>query len=617
MEASSATLGMGGTGTAATQQQDVPEPEQSNSAGVTAVLRQFSYMNNINYGGGHVLPLRLPSGLVGAEKRGRCCASLEAGTTLRYEAAQLLKLAGPLLIEGVTNIGTQVVATTCVARLGGGPLALGALVLAQTQLNFSYSVICGMASAMETCCGQAFGARQYHLLGLMLQCAQVLCLSISLPAVIAWASGAMGPLLTWLGQPPDVAAAAGSLLSRIWPVLPLLTVSETTGQYLLAQGVAVPASLAGTMMLMMAAPTYWMIIRWLGWLPGVAYSQVGLQSLAVAVVVAWRVARDTWLSRQHPERATWGGWSLHALKGLPAYAQFAVPAACMLCLEWWIWETVVFLAGLLPQDDAPVQLGAMGFVMQLSILTWTLSYSVGTGAATRIANALGARQALNARRIFRLACSMLLCVNVCVAATVWVARRRLTSLLTPDEAVASAMMRILPAAILGVIGDGQVAVLGGLLRAAGRQYTGACLHVITYWLIGLPLGCVLGFKAGMGALGLWMGVASATALQAVALHVWVALRLDWRGEVLRSHATLQSLLGSHPALSNEDRPGSGARGEGGGEEDGGAEDGGAEDRGAEGGARADGEEGGDAGSRDGSLVGGGNGGDSITQPLLT
>lgn len=77
---------------------------------------------------------------------------------------------------------------------------------------------------------QAYGAGQYHLLGMVLQCAQALCLAIAAPAAAAWATGAMGPLLAWLGQPPDVAAATGRLLQLTWPVLLLLSVSETTAQ---------------------------------------------------------------------------------------------------------------------------------------------------------------------------------------------------------------------------------------------------------------------------------------------------------------------------------------------------------------------------------------------------
>jgi hypothetical protein len=87
--------------------------------------------------------------------------------------------------------------------------------------------------------------------------------------------------------------------------------------------------------------------------------------------------------------------------------------------------------------------------------------------------------------------------------------------------------------------------------------SGALLHFATYWLLGLPLGVLLGFHFGLGALGLWMGVASATACQAVALHAWVAARLDWRAEVKRSQATLTTLLDSHAVgdLDREEPPG--------------------------------------------------------------
>ena len=39
----------------------------------------------------------------------------------------------------------------------------------------------------------------------------------------------------------------------------------------------------------------------------------------------------------------------------------------MLCLEWWVWEVVVFVTGLLP-TNAEAQLGAIGFVMQVTVV---------------------------------------------------------------------------------------------------------------------------------------------------------------------------------------------------------------------------------------------------------
>ncbi|GBF99158.1 hypothetical protein Rsub_12125 [Raphidocelis subcapitata] len=569
--------------------------------------RELSYLQAVNFAGGLLLPLRLPS--AHAIHKRPSAAYLEAGTLLGEEAGRLLKLAGPLFIEGITNIGAQLVATTTVSRLGAGPLALSALVLAQTQLNFGYSIVCGIAAAMETCAGQAFGARHYALLGLILQCAMALCLLFAVPTAALWASGAMAPLLVRLGQLPDVAAAAGSLLQLMWPVLPLLVVSETTGQYLLAQGVAAPASVAGLTSLACAVPAYWWLVGRLGWLRGAPAAQVSLQAIAAVVVVAWRSARDARVARTEPHRATWRGWSFEALRGLPTYARYAVPAAAMLCAEWWIWEAVVFLAGLLP-SRAEVQLGALGFVMQVSIATWTLSYSIGTGAATRIANALGAGHASNARRIFVLACCLLAVANSAVAATLWCLRHRLSAALTPDPEIGAEVRRILPAAILGVVGDGQVAVLGGLLRAAGRQSTGALIHFCTYWLFGLPAGVLLGFVFEWGALGLWMGVASATALQAVALHAWVALGLDWQREVRRSAATVGALLGSTGATPTPAAAPARSFAIAGLEEDGLTEE--EEDGDEEGG-------GGGAGAGAGSALtspAGAGGGSGLTSPLL-
>lgn len=148
----------------------------------------------------------------------------------RTHTQRLLKLAAPLFVESAANIGTQLVATTVVSRRGGGARALSALALAQTQLSVGVSVVCGLAAAMETFCGQAFGARQFRLLGRVLQCALALCMCVAAPAAALWALGGVAPALRALGQAPRASEEAGILLARMWPVLPLLAVSETTGQ---------------------------------------------------------------------------------------------------------------------------------------------------------------------------------------------------------------------------------------------------------------------------------------------------------------------------------------------------------------------------------------------------
>ena len=50
-------------------------------------------------------------------------------------------------------------------------------------------------------------------------------------------------------------------------------------------------------------------------------------------------------------------------------------------------------------------------------------------------------------------------------------------------------------------------VMGGVLRGSGRQYIGAIVNFIAYYIIGIPLAIVLGFKTTLGIIGIWIGMA--------------------------------------------------------------------------------------------------------------
>lgn len=56
-----------------------------------------------------------------------------------------------------------------------------------------------MASAMETLCGQAYGAKQYHMMGIYLQCSWLILLGVAVLLTPTYIFS--GQLLTALGQP--------------------------------------------------------------------------------------------------------------------------------------------------------------------------------------------------------------------------------------------------------------------------------------------------------------------------------------------------------------------------------------------------------------------------------
>jgi MATE family multidrug resistance protein len=75
-----------------------------------------------------------------------------------------------------------------------------------------------------------------------------------------------------------------------------------------------------------------------------------------------------------------------------------------------------------------------------------------------------------------------------------------------DSDLVREVSKILPLVALFQIVDGLGAVTGAILRAKAQQDVGAVLNLVGYYVIGIPFGLVLGFKVGLGLIGLWIGL---------------------------------------------------------------------------------------------------------------
>ena len=101
------------------------------------------------------------------------------------------------------------------------------------HLAFSFLLQLGMSSATETLCGQAFGAKQYHMMGIYLQRSWIVDAVVAtiLTPLFIFAT----PLFILLGQEEEVAIAAGNVSLWFIPILYCYVFILTIQMYLQAQ----------------------------------------------------------------------------------------------------------------------------------------------------------------------------------------------------------------------------------------------------------------------------------------------------------------------------------------------------------------------------------------------
>ncbi|KAG6575186.1 Protein DETOXIFICATION 34, partial [Cucurbita argyrosperma subsp. sororia] len=148
------------------------------------------------------------------------------------ESRKLWRIAGPIAFNILCNYGMNSFTSIFVGHIGD--LELSAIAISLNVIsNFSFGFLLGMGSALETLCGQAYGAGQLNMLGVYMQRSWIILLGtcvVLLPLYI-YAT----PILELLGQEPKIANMAGKFSIQIIPQMFSLAINFPTQKFLQAQ----------------------------------------------------------------------------------------------------------------------------------------------------------------------------------------------------------------------------------------------------------------------------------------------------------------------------------------------------------------------------------------------
>ncbi|KAF3966506.1 hypothetical protein ACB098_11G066900 [Castanea mollissima] len=439
-----------------------------------------------------------------------------------WESRLLWILSGASIIVSVFNYMLTFATLSFTGHLGSLELA-GASIASVGIQGLAYGIMLGMASAVQTVCGQAYGAKKYGALGIICQRAIILHLGAAvLLTFLYWFSG---PILIAIGQSESIAEQGQVFAHGLILQLYAFAISCPMQRFLQAQNIVNPLAYMAVGVFLLHILLSWLVVYVLDY---------GLMGAALTLSLSWWILvilNALYILLSPSCKDTWTGFSMKAFTGIWPYFKLTIASAVMLCLEIWYSQGLVLISGLL--SDPTISLDSISICM--NYLNWDINFMLGLSAAAsvRVSNELGAGHPKVAKFSVWVVNGTSLSISIIFSALVLILRVELSELFTSDTEVIEAVSNLTPLLAISVLLNGIQPILSGVAIGSGWQAIVAYVNLATYYVIGLPIGCVLGFKTSLGVAGIWWGMIVGVLLQTVTLIILTA-RTNWDAEVQKA-----------------------------------------------------------------------------------
>ncbi|XP_071715812.1 protein DETOXIFICATION 14-like [Rutidosis leptorrhynchoides] len=424
------------------------------------------------------------------------------------EMKKLGLIAGPMVAVTLSQYLLQVTSVMMVGHLGELALSSTSIAISLSSVT-GFSLILGMSSALETLCGQAYGAQQYKKIGTQTYTAFLSLLLVCIPLAIFWRY--TGSLLILIGQSPSISHEAGKFITWLIPALFAYAILQPLVRYFLMQSMIFPMLLSSLAALCLHIPVCW----------GLVYkTDLGNIGAAISMGISmWLNAIFLLFYMMYsPSCAkTRSPISVDVLYGMKQFFTFAVPSAVMICLEWWSYEFLILLSGLLPNPE--LETSVLSVCLNTISTLYAIPYGFAAGVSTRVSNELGAGNPKGARLAVKAIMILAVVETSIVSAIVFGNRHVFGYIFTNEKEVVDYVTKIAPLLCINIIMDSLQGTLSGVARGVGWQHLGAYVNLAAFYLVGIPVAALLGFCTSLRGEGLWIGILVGATIQVTLLSV--------------------------------------------------------------------------------------------------
>ena len=434
------------------------------------------------------------------------------------EARALFALALPLILANLAQSAIHATDLVFLGRLG--PDAVGAAALA---INLYVPLLLagmGLITAVSPLVAAERGRRRHSVRDVRRTVRQGLWLGV-IVCMPCWAVLWHGEaILLAMRQPPDLARDAGAFLRVLqWGLLPSFL------YFALRNFIAsIERPVWGTVVLFGAvginALLGWALIFGAWGAPQLGFEGAALASALSNLFLFVSLALVVDFAKPFRRYAIFGRWWRADWGRMHELIRVGLPIAVTITMEVGVFSGAVFLMGLIGKAS----IAAHAVALQIAAASFMVPMGLAQAATVRVGLGYGARDSRAVGRSGWTAIAMATGFMALMALVLVVFPRPLIGIFLDTaapanaEVVALAVGFLVAAAIFQVFDGVQVVALGAL---RGVQDTTWPMVVagVGYWVVGIGVGALLAFPAGLEGLGVWLGLASGLAFVAILLLI--------------------------------------------------------------------------------------------------
>lgn len=427
-----------------------------------------------------------------------------------------IQLAYPVIIGQLGIIMMGVVDSLMVGKLGAAPLAAASL---GNSLTFIVLIIgIGVSLAVTPLVAIAVGADKYEDCGVYFR--QSLLVNCVLSVIIAMIVFLAADFIIYFDQPLEVQVQAKSYMKIIGLSAIPLMFFQTYKQFIEGLSVMRPAMIIALLANLVNAGANWVLIFGKLGFPALGLDGAGWATFAsrcfMAVTMMGFVMNNKFFKQFdvsfHFKSINWVVIKKILSLGLPSGFQYF--------FEVGAFSFAVVMVGWLGTK----QQAAHQIAINLASISFMAVLGISAAGSIRVGNAVGQKDIHETRRAGFTALILGASVMFCSGVIFILFRNFLPALYVNDAAVIPIASSLLIIAALFQLSDGVQAVGIGILRGLTDVKIPTAITFIAYWVVGLPVGYLLGFNFELGVQGVWIGLLMGLTTSAVLLTLRFNIR---------------------------------------------------------------------------------------------